>query len=67
MAQVDGNDHDAIDPCGDGLPPSYDPRGAFAWTLRGAEIARRKREAANRRPAASSRRRTAIRTWLARA
>ncbi len=39
MAQVNGNDMDT----GHSLryeTPTFDPRGAFAWTLRGGEIAR---------------------------
>ena len=48
MAQVHGNDRDTTRTRSDEIPPSFDPRGAFAWTLRSAEIARREREEACR-------------------
>ena len=67
MTQVNGNDHDTRVPHSDGLPPSFDPRCAFAWTLRSAEIARREREGAERQPKGSNRREASTRTSLARA
>ena len=62
MAQVKGNDHDTQVPHSDELPPSFDPRCAFAWTLRSAEIARRGREGAERQPKGSNRRGLSTRT-----
>ncbi len=44
MAHVDSNDRNSTHSRSDELPPSCDPRGAFAWTLRSAEIARRERD-----------------------
>lgn len=60
MAQVDGNNYNTADSRSDELPPSFDPRCAFAWTLRSAEIARRKREQAHRQPNGSPRRPTPL-------
>jgi hypothetical protein len=44
MTQVYCNDKNVEHSHRDELPPSFDPRGAFAWTLRSAEIARRERQ-----------------------
>jgi len=66
MAQAENNDHNAAYR-GVELPPSFDPRCAFAWTLRSAEIARREREGAERQPKGSNRREASTRTSLARA
>jgi len=67
MAQVNWNDHDTQVPRGGELPPSFDPRCAFAWTLHSAQIARREREGAERRPDGSNPRGASTRTSLARA
>jgi hypothetical protein len=50
MEHVNGNEGDTVrSPRFE--TPTFDPRGAFAWTLRGGEIARQeaRREAARRR------------------
>ena len=65
MTRAKSNDHTAHR---DGeLPPSFDPRCAFAWTLRAAEIACRERDGAERQPNGSNRRGASTRTSLARA
>jgi len=66
MAQAENNDHNAAYR-GVELPPSFDPRCAFAWTLRSAEIARRECAGAERRPHGSNRGRASAQASLARA
>ena len=66
MAQLNGNSHMTADPRGAELPPAYDSRCAFAWTLRSAEIARREGEKQHRQPNRSNRRRAPMRVLLAR-
>lgn len=49
MAGIDGNDVTAAEAaCYDA--PAFDPRAAFSWTLRSAELARTRRERRNRLP-----------------
>ena len=55
MARIDRSDDHGAEPLRDELPASFDPRGAFAWTLRSAEIARRERQLAAAAPRRGSR------------